>query len=570
MIRHFSPCNLFAARKPLAARKASNRLRPTLVALEDRQLLTTFTVTNPADSGPGTLRAALVAANAASDADTIEFQPGLGAITLTSDQLSITRPVTITGPAGGVTIQRSDAVDTPAFRIFAVSGTAPVTLENLTIRNGNLTYGGGIFNSGTLTVTASTLSGNSAGSEGGGIYNYGKLTVNASTLSGNSALSRNGGGIYNTDTGVLTVTASTLSGNSARIGGGGIYNTNGAMLTVNASTLSGNSAGLGGGIRNQSGTATLNNTIVANSGTGGELFGTFAGSHNLISAGGLSNLTSTVIGDPDLGPLAANGGPTLTHALPADSPAINAGDNTLIPAGLTTDQRGHARVSGGTVDIGAFEASTASSTTAVGGTFVYDGTPHAGSGSVDVSGGSVTLYYQGVGSTTYSSAAAPTDAGTYTVSASYAGNAFYDASSAWADLTITAKRLEVTALSPGTINIGSNGTISLNLSVAAGQLHGADTVASLFDGAVFSIAIQNADGGVTHGTFTSVARVEADGSITVTLRMDDTLRAALYSAYQSGRAVNFDLSATANGGNYEINSDTTSRLLNNGAKRFIG
>src|SRR5262249_40378690 len=61
--------------------------------------------------------------------------------------------------------------------------------------------------------------------------------------------------------------------------------------------------------------------------------------------------------DPLLAPLGNYGGPTLTMALLPGSPAIDAGNNGLIPAGVTTDQRGLARVVNGTVDIGAFESS---------------------------------------------------------------------------------------------------------------------------------------------------------------------------------------------------------------------
>ena len=68
--------------------------------------------------------------------------------------------------------------------------------------------------------------------------------------------------------------------------------------------------------------------------------GTLTGSHNLIEDGsGGIGLTDTLTGDPDLGPLADNGGPTQTMALLAGSPAIDAGDNNLIPAGVATDQR---------------------------------------------------------------------------------------------------------------------------------------------------------------------------------------------------------------------------------------
>ena len=83
--------------------------------------------------------------------------------------------------------------------------------------------GGGIFNDGTLTVTNSTLSGNSAG-WGGGIANVssGTVTVKDSTLSGNSASEDGGGGIANIN-GTVTVKNSTLSDNSASEDGGGWY-----------------------------------------------------------------------------------------------------------------------------------------------------------------------------------------------------------------------------------------------------------------------------------------------------------------------------------------------------------
>ncbi len=231
--------------------------------------------------------------------------------------------------------------------------------DNVNSFGDSIPGGGGIYNgSGTLTVTNSTLSGNSAygygnGGYGGGIGNAnGTLTVTNSTLSGNSAYY--GGGIVN-DSGTGTVSNSTLSGNSATYGGGGIDN--GGTLTVINSTLSNNSANNGGGIVNTV-TLTLNNTIVANSASGGDVFdrGTLTGSHNLIEDGS-DGLPDTITGDPKLGPLADNGGPTFTQALLPGSPAIDAGDNTLIPAGVTTDQRGtgYARIENGTVDIGAFE-----------------------------------------------------------------------------------------------------------------------------------------------------------------------------------------------------------------------
>ena len=159
--------------------------------------------------------------------------------------------------------------------------------------------------------------------------------------------------------GTLTLMNTTLSGNTAVYIGGGIFNYASATLTVASSTLSGNSAAYGGGIYNHvSSVATLNNTIVANSPTGGDLSGAFAGSHNLIEDGSGTGLTGTIVADPNLGTLADNGGPTRTFVLLVGSFAIDAGDNTLIPVSIITDQRGtgYARIVGGTVDIGAFES----------------------------------------------------------------------------------------------------------------------------------------------------------------------------------------------------------------------
>jgi hypothetical protein len=240
--------------------------------------------------------------------------------------------------------------------------------------------GGGIYNSGTLTVSNCTLSGNSAiggtlgNGWGGGIANYGMLTVTGSTLSGNSAFSY-GGGIDND--GTLTVSNSTLSGNSARYGGGIITSgtepvtlTN-VTLTANRAINGGGGFPGGGGFRGGGLAAVLHNTLIAgnfNGATGttsDDVYGTLdpLGDYNLIGDGtgmtGLSNgVNGNLVGsadtpiDPLLGPLADNGGLTLTHALLSGSPAIDAGD----PAQLgVPDQRGVVRNGG--VNIGAYQAS---------------------------------------------------------------------------------------------------------------------------------------------------------------------------------------------------------------------
>ena len=197
--------------------------------------------------------------------------------------------------------------------------------------------GGGIYNlnNAALTVTNSTLSGNSA-TYGGGIYNKGTLmTVTNSTLSGNSATY--GGGIFNEGT-LTTLSNSTLSGNSATGGiGGGIYNTNNAALNVTNSTLSGNSAASrGSGIYRYNSTVTLKNTIVANDPSNN--------CHNFVTDGGnnldsgatcgftINALNST---DPKLGPL--SGSPAY-FPLQSDSPAIDAGDNVVCATAPVNNQ----------------------------------------------------------------------------------------------------------------------------------------------------------------------------------------------------------------------------------------
>src|SRR6266436_4551401 len=241
----------------------------------------------------------------------------------------------------GATLQRSTAGGTPAFRIFQIGTGADVTIDRLTIMNGNQNVPGG---------------------EGGGIDNFhATLTITNSTLSSNSALL--GGGIDNNHA-TLTITNSTLSGNSATAGGG--INSDGeasgsATLTITNSTLSGNSATTGGGILNSGfdGDATLSigGTVLNAGGSGANIFnnsGTVTSlGYNLSSDDGGGFLTGPgdqINTNPMLGLLQNNGGPTFTHALLVGSPAIDAGRPEF-------DQRGPEfnRVVNGRIDIGAFE-----------------------------------------------------------------------------------------------------------------------------------------------------------------------------------------------------------------------
>lgn len=305
-----------------------------------------------------------------------------------------------------------------------------VTINNSQITGNNSPIGGGIYieDSGhgpaALTINTSAISGNSAGFAGagiyftsggiftidkssvssntsnrgaGGIFNDSTLTISNSTISGNTA--DTGGAIYNRDgyAGTVNIVNSTISGNLARLNsadadsgkGGGIYNLGGGSLAavlLQSSTIANNSATLGGGIymlvgNTGTGDVKLENTILKTGSSGENIF-------NQISISGTTGLplsgTVTSLGynlsndsggflnalgdmqniDPLLGSLQDNGGPTLTHALLPGSPAIDAGNPCFISP-PDSDQRGPGflRISNARVDIGSFEVQTASNPT---------------------------------------------------------------------------------------------------------------------------------------------------------------------------------------------------------------
>jgi CSLREA domain-containing protein len=333
----------------------------------------TFTVSTTADSGDlvcdtdCSLREAITAANASSSDDTIIFAAGAnGTIILSSSLPALANNGTLTitgnGPANTI-ISGSGQV-----RPFVVNGGGNVIMSGLTITDGNSPTGSGgaIINFGTLTVIDSMLSDNVAADSGGAIANFSTLTVTGSTMSGNTAA--RGGAIYLQDA-TATLTNTTISGSAASYGAGAISNLSGAgrsgSLTLISCTVTGNTGGSIGGVSafdnggSASVTTTLKNTILANN-TNGQLYKSGANAHlvslgyNLASDNGnglLTGIGDQINTDPMLGPLADNGGPTLTHKLLDGSPAIDGGMNSN---GLLTDQRGvgFAR----TVDLGAVNA----------------------------------------------------------------------------------------------------------------------------------------------------------------------------------------------------------------------
>jgi hypothetical protein len=417
---------------------------------------TTITVTNGNDSGPGSLRQALADAN---DGDTINFAPSVNIVTLTTAELVITKSITISASPQMVTVARASQTE---FRIFHVMPGHSVAIDGLTMSGGHITggNGGGILNdNSTLTIAHCTVNGNvivsasSASNYGGGIHNSGTMTLNQVNVNNNNALFGgdptavasgggisntgnmiiiagtvqgnlgfySGGGIDNGNTGMLTITGSTISGNRTdnpgHPGGSGGGIVNGGTMTIQDSTISGNTAtggnfeGYGGGIYGNNNTI-INSTITGNSAVrgggvagGGNIAHTTFSSNSANVAGGTLYLTSSLeLGnailkagasgvnifnnggslithgynissddgsgllngpgdqintDPMLGPLQDNGGPTFTHALLPGSPAIDAGDPKFTPPPYY-DQRGPVfwRMRDGRIDSGSFEVQT--------------------------------------------------------------------------------------------------------------------------------------------------------------------------------------------------------------------
>jgi CSLREA domain-containing protein len=367
--------------------------------------------------GACTLRAAIMEANLATNGGgaTVIIPAGIYPLTIPGGggdgpekgdlNLTAGAPViSLTGAGAASTIIDANQND----RVLSVAANRAASVSGLTLRGGYVAdqFGGGLYNSGTLTVTNSIISGNQAARltvnvAGGGAVNLGTLTLIQSTVVSNSA-SYSGGGLYNAgvlllvdrstlngnlatygggvfSSGPLTMESSTLSGNDARKDGGALYsegvtNIYNTTIAFNLADADQNLTGAAGGIYAYA-TVNLRNSLVAGNGTGSlsvqddcfgnlQIFGL-----NIIGEGGAApRMISTIVDATyeslnslaTIGPLQNNGGPTATHALLAGSNAIDGGDpvagcvdeNSVL---LPTDQRGAVRTLGAACDLGAFE-----------------------------------------------------------------------------------------------------------------------------------------------------------------------------------------------------------------------
>ena len=276
------------------------------------------------------------------------FTVGAG-ISLTLSNLTIKNGVGYSG-GGGVdnsgmlTVNKSNFYVNTALSGGAILNTGMAIISNTNF-SGNSPYFfghsascGAIDNRSTMTITASTFFNNYANNNftsGGAICNGGTLTITRSTFSTNSSQGNNGGyggAIYNY-AGTLSVTNSTFSQNSATTSGGAIYS-QGGTVQISNSTFGNSPENIGGGgaLSNAGGSVLIQNSIVANTANGGNCAGTIVSDGYNLSSDSTCNFSGP--GDlngqnPNLGALQSNGGPTQTMALQTGSPAIDAGN----PAG---------------------------------------------------------------------------------------------------------------------------------------------------------------------------------------------------------------------------------------------
>jgi len=300
-------------------------------------------VSTTANSGDGSLRQALLDANANPGPDSIRFDNEGGvfgpptSIVLESPLPEITDDLSIDGylegflwRAAGITLDGNGT-----HRILTIAPGVSAEVRNLTLANGSSSKGGAILNRGSLIVSGVTLQGNVASFSGGAIRNdKGTVQLINSTLVRNSA-GRNGGGVFN-NRGSVVVTNCTFTENQARKGGA-LYDT---------------------------GTLLLRNSILANSESKQDCASTGQGdplsTHNIVEVNdGCPGVLHEA--DPALDQLNYFNGMTQTIALGMRSLALNAGSNeaALDENGepLRWDQRGNGdpRFVAGYTDIGAFE-----------------------------------------------------------------------------------------------------------------------------------------------------------------------------------------------------------------------
>jgi hypothetical protein len=189
-------------------------------ALEPRQMLAVYTVDSPVDyhvNDHTNLREAIAPAG---NGDTIRFDSSLigsGSATIElSSALTLSHDITIEGLGKDDLVIDAQGND----RVFMVNGGVTATISDLTVTGGDSDYGGGIFNSGNLTLNSVHVTANSSSAHGGGIFDNGTLVLHSSLVDGNHADAAAGGGIFVNSTAYARIIDSTIDSNYATSGAG--------------------------------------------------------------------------------------------------------------------------------------------------------------------------------------------------------------------------------------------------------------------------------------------------------------------------------------------------------------
>lgn len=425
--------------------------------------------------------------------------------------------------------------------VFSTGIASSLTITNSTL-SGNVSDddGGGIFiyqAGGETLIEDSVITGNEAANDGGGIYFYAPsaaVTIRDTEVSGNTA--NFGGGIFFYDTDLdadVLIDRSTISGNTAIAGGGFFFYAPDNPITIENSTISGNVATLGPGggvffytlysgfslnfttvVNNTAGDAggglfvdfgdtTIDNSIIAdNTGaTDSDLGDGAAASFDLrytlleVDDGNVNDIEGNIFGvDPQLGPLANNGGPTSTHRPDLASPVLNVAD----PAAVNplSDQRGQPRFypTGADADMGAVEL--------VGGVIQFDPTVYT----VAEGGGSVILTVTRNIGPDEATVDYTTNAGTATPGA---GNDYTTTSGT---LTFAPGDLSETFVVPILDDAAAEGGEQFTATLSNPSLD-----ASLGVGSVATVSITDDPAGTAQFTVSTINTNEEAGSVTVTV-----------------------------------------------------
>ncbi len=530
----------------------------------------TLVVTNANNAGAGSLRQAILDANANTSADIINFSTTFFSSAKTINLLSalpaISSDINIIGPGSSLLTVSGNAI----YRVFSISVLPAVgntiSISDITIANGNAIDGAGLkivsaptSQTSTITISRCIFTGNAAtvkgacilndadilnitnsvfsNNSGGAIFNTGFFSISNSTFSNNTGTN---GGALNTFGGNFI--NCTFSSNSVTLQGGAIFNSGGQPALINC-TLSGNAALVSGGaISSAIGVSgcLLSNTIVAGNTAplGPDLFNDafypfLSQGYNFIGiSNGSSGFTNAVNFDkvgssatplnPLLGALANNGGLSPTRALLTGSPCLNTG--SLVSA---TDQRGTPRPQGGACDIGAFEYANCTAPTPV-----ISGTKQICSGTTTnlSSSAGFTSYKWSTGATTQ--VITVSAAATYTVTVTNASNCTGTASA-----IVTVNSIP-TPLITGTLSFCAGSTTSITTGTFPSYLWSTSaTTKTIVRGiaGTYTVTVTSANGctGKVSAVLTSIAKPAPviTGDLSFCVGTTTTLSAGSFTSY---------------------------------------